>query len=138
MKQQPVFELGVAEGETVIVACLSPGMKLVQLFVGPLVLVHHEPGFVGGSQLLLPEMVLHPFQYLWRGAIMATFETVHPDHRLLVIEDGEILRLGLHAFHRDHEQFAVATLAKGSLESASLRWHQSSSSLSSVRQGLVK
>jgi hypothetical protein len=57
---------------------------------------------------------------------------------LLVIEDGEILRLGLHAFHRYHEQLAVATLAKGPLEFASLWRHQSSPSLFSVRQGLVK
>ena len=69
---------------------------------------------------------------------MTAFEAVHPDHRLLVIEDGEILRLGLHAFHRDHEQLTVATLAKGSLECASLRWHQASPAFSSLRQVLGK
>jgi hypothetical protein len=46
---------------------------------------------------------------------VATFKTVHQDYRMLVVEDGEILRLSLHAFRRNDKQFAVATLAKGAL-----------------------
>ena len=90
-------------------------MKLGQLFVAPLILIHHEPGFVSGSQFHPPQMFLHPFQHLWRGATVATFKTVHQDYRMLVVEDGEILRLSLHAFRRNDKQFAVATLAKGAL-----------------------
>lgn len=127
MEQQPGFELGIREGEAVIVTYLRPAMEVGQRFVRPrILLVHHEPGFLGGWRRLPPEMILHALAYLRRVMIVPALQAGHPDHRVPVLQDGENLRLGLYALRGDHEPFAVPALAGVPLESAPLRGCSSS------------
>lgn len=51
-------------------------MELIQLFVGPLVLVYDQPSFIRRQKVFLPEVVFHAFQYLWRRTGMVPFQAV--------------------------------------------------------------
>ena len=116
VEQEPIFKIRIAQCKTVIVGLLRPLKELMQLRIGPTVLVDYKPRLIGIPQALISEVFGHAFQNLGRSAIVFVFQAGQTDYRMQIADKSKVLGFCFDTLHCDDIHLAITTLAQGACE----------------------
>ena len=111
VEQKPVLKARITQRKTVVVSGPRPLMKFLQLGIGPIVFVDHQPCLIRFLQVLFSEVFCHSFQNLERRAAVFVLQTGHVDYSVQIIEKSKILRFCFDTLCGDDKHLAITPLA---------------------------